>query len=103
MIEELQAAMNIAGLKLAVSKCVWMTTWPVSELFTIQVGDIVLERVEEFVLLGSNISCMCDGTVAIQHRVERAWKYFWANKSLFMNRNACVRGSTCGTTLVRDL
>ena len=32
MIEELQAAMKFAGLKFAISKCVCMTTWAISEL-----------------------------------------------------------------------
>lgn len=86
-----------------------MTTWPVSDLFQIQVDEVTLERVEEFVLLGSRISCNCDATTAIKHRVERAWKYFWANKSLFQNYDASLRKrlslwyKTCARSLIWGL
>ena len=79
------------------------------DFWIVEIDDVVLERVEEFVFVGSIISCLCDETVAIQHPVERAWKYFWDNKSLFINRNTCMRRrinlwyNTCARSLIWNL
>lgn len=47
-----------------------------------------IARVDEIILLGNVVSVNCSADSELDHRIERAWKYFWAKSSLFLNKEA---------------
>lgn len=90
MIDDVCSAISKAGLKLSLKKCTWMSSKETLEDFKITVRYVEIERVNEIVLLGNVVSTNCSADSELDHRIERAWKYFRAKSSLFMNREAKI-------------
>lgn len=59
--------------------------------------------------MGSKVCANSDPLPALKWRIEKAWKYFWAKKSIFMNREAGLRQrislwyKTCACSLLWGL
>jgi len=90
MISDTILAVSQAGLKLSLSKCVWMTTYLMPDQFTMEVFEEVIPRFDSFILLRSKMSANPDPEPALRHRIDKAWGYVYARKD-FLKKDAPFR------------
>jgi len=90
MLQDTITALKKAGLNISVPKCQWMTNAEVTSDFNLEIDGHNIEKVDTITLLGCLVSMDCDNTKEVRSRIQKAWNYFYANITLFMNKNAAM-------------
>lgn len=61
------------------SKCPWLPVQSETAIECLRVGDQAVPRVDQITVLGAVVSTSDPAGAAIRHRLQRAWKAWWAN------------------------
>ena len=83
MVTEISLKLQEVGLHLSIEKCEWLSTDDTDIFGEIRIVNMEgksekMKHVNDFMLLGSKITDNNDITTEVLNRVQKGWRYFWA-------------------------